>query len=134
MQLSGRPIDLGGVSAPCYFLSTVEDHIAPWRASYPATQVIAGPVEFVLAGSGHIAGIVNPPSRRKYGYRISQRRPVSPDEWLAGAEQQQSGSWWPHWSNWLETKDRARPVPARRPGDRRLAVIEGAPGSYVLGK
>jgi polyhydroxyalkanoate synthase len=91
-------------------------------------------VRFVLGGCGHIAGVINPPAERpKYGYWTRDDYPVSAEEWLAGATHT-AGSWWPHWAEWLETKDRTKPVPAYRPGDRSLAVIEDAPGSYVLGK
>src|SRR5262249_45977049 len=68
LRLAGRPIDLTRVRTPCYFISTLEDHIAPWRATYPATRILSGPVQFVLGGSGHIAGIINPPGKNKYGY------------------------------------------------------------------
>jgi polyhydroxyalkanoate synthase len=128
--LSGRSIDLGRVVAPCYFLSTIDDHIAPWRACYAGTQHLGGPVEFVLGGAGHIAGIVNPPTRTKYGYRTSPRHPADADEWLAEARQQQ-GSWWLHWSQWLaglgDQQAEARPV-----GSRQYPPLMDAPGSYVL--
>ncbi len=132
LHLAGRPIDLGRITTPCYFLSTIEDHIAPWRASYAATQLMAGPVEFVLAGSGHIAGIVNPPARGKYGYRTSQHRPGDAEEWLAGAEQH-AGSWWPHWSSWLAAHGGEK-VKARTVGNNRYPPLTDAPGTYVLDK
>jgi polyhydroxyalkanoate synthase subunit PhaC len=131
-SIAGQPIDLGHITTPCYFLSTIEDHIAPWRASYPGTQFTGGPVEFVLAGSGHIAGIVNPPTRSKYGYRTSPRYPADPNEWLAGTSQH-PGSWWPHWSNWLATHggEQVRP---RAVGSNVYPPLIDAPGTYVLGK
>ena len=88
----------------------------------------------VLGGSGHIAGAINPPSERpKYGYWTRDDYPDTAEEWLAGATYT-DGSWWPLWADWLEAKDRAKPLPARHPGDRELAVIESAPGGYVLGQ
>ena len=130
LRLAGRPIDLGRIVTPCYFLSTIDDHIAPWRACYAATQHLGGSVEFVLGGAGHIAGIVNPPTRTKYGYRTSRHNPPDPDVWLTEARQLQ-GSWWPHWLQWLaalgDEQMEARPV-----GSRKYAALMDAPGSYVL--
>jgi len=132
LRLAGQPIDLGRITTPCYFLSTFDDHIAPWRASYPATQLISGPVEFVLAGSGHIAGIVNPPTRGKYGYRTAQHHPGDAEAWLAHAEQH-AGSWWPHWSKWLARHD-SEQVKARAVGSNAHPPLMDAPGAYVLDK
>jgi polyhydroxyalkanoate synthase len=130
LRLAGRPIDLGRVVTPCYLLSTIDDHIAPWRACYAGTQHLGGPVEFVLAGSGHIAGIVNPPTRTKYGYRTSPHHPADADEWLAETRQH-LGSWWQHWSQWLaelgDQQAEARPV-----GSEQYPPLMHAPGSYVL--
>src|SRR4029079_18720306 len=100
LRLLGQPIDLSRVTIPCYFLSTIEDHIAPWRATYPALELLGGPVELVLAGSGHIAGIINPPARGKYGYWTSTHHPATADAWLERADHHR-GSWWPHWCSWL---------------------------------
>jgi polyhydroxyalkanoate synthase len=130
LVLAGQPIDLGRIVTPCYFLSTIEDHIAPWRACYPATKLISGPVEFVLAGSGHIAGIVNPPARKKYGFRTSSRHPSDANLWLEQAEQH-TGSWWPHWSRWLAGHSGEK-VAARSVGSHRHPPLMDAPGSYVL--
>jgi polyhydroxyalkanoate synthase len=130
LRLAGRPIDLGRVVTPCYCLSTVDDHIAPLRACYAGTQHLGGPVEFVLGGSGHIAGIVNPPTRTKYGYRTSARHPADADEWLAQARQHE-GSWWPHWSRWLAALGDQQ-VEARPVGSRQYPPLMDAPGSYVL--
>jgi polyhydroxyalkanoate synthase len=129
-RLAGKPIDLGRVVTPCYFLSTIDDHIAPWRACYAATQYLGGPVEFVLGGSGHIAGIVNPPTRTKYGYRTNQRNPADPDDWIAGARQH-NGSWWPHWVQWLAALGDQQ-VAARSVGNSEYPPLIDAPGSYVL--
>ena len=130
LRLAGRPIDLRRITVPCYFLSTVDDHIAPWGACYAGTQHLAGPVEFVLGGSGHIAGIVNPPNRTKYGYRTGSRNPADAGQWLA-ASTQHEGSWWPHWSRWLLGLGGER-VEGRSVGNGEYPPLMDAPGSYVL--
>ena len=130
LTLAGEAIDVTRITTPTYVLSTVEDHIAPWKTTYATTQLFAGPVEFVLGASGHIAGVVNPPARKKYGYRTGSDNPPSPDAWLA-ASHAHEGSWWPHWDRWLEPFGGGE-VPARVPGDGGLPAIEDAPGSYVM--
>ncbi|HTZ34858.1 MAG TPA: class I poly(R)-hydroxyalkanoic acid synthase [Stellaceae bacterium] len=130
ITLDGVKIDLRKVKTPAFILSTREDHIAPWRSTYAATQLYAGPVKFVLAASGHIAGVVNPPSpRAKYGHWTNDDNPPSPDDWLAGAAQH-DGSWWPLWEKWVAHYAGGE-VAARRPGDGKLKPLEDAPGSYV---
>jgi polyhydroxyalkanoate synthase len=129
ISLCGVPIDLRKVRLPVYMLSTREDHIAPWASTYTATQIYRGKTTFVLAGSGHIAGIVNPPSAEKYGYWTNPELPPDPKDWLDGAEQH-PGSWWPHWRDWNAAHS-GKKVAARHPGDGGLAPIEDAPGSYV---
>jgi polyhydroxyalkanoate synthase len=129
ITLGGVPIDLGKVRLPVYILSTREDHIAPWLATYRATQLYRGQTAFVLAGSGHIAGVINPPSVQKYGFWTNPELPSDPADWLAGASQQ-PGSWWPHWRDW-NAQHSGELVPARQPGDGKLPVLEDAPGSYV---
>ncbi len=124
------PLDLTQVDQPVYILSTKEDHIAPWKATYQATQIYSGPVRFVLAGSGHIAGVVNPPGAGKYGYWIGEDLPAAAEAWLAGAAKHE-GSWWPDWIEWIRGRS-AGQVPARTPGSARAPVLEAAPGSYVL--
>ena len=130
LVLAGEAIDVTGVTTPSYVLSAIEDHIAPWKTTYRTTQLFAGPVTFVLGGSGHIAGVVNPPAKRKYGYRTARDTPASPDAWLAGAREHR-GSWWPHWDRWLERFGGGE-VPARIPGAGGLPAIRDAPGSYVM--
>ncbi|MCX8132658.1 MAG: class I poly(R)-hydroxyalkanoic acid synthase [Roseococcus sp.] len=129
IELLGVKIDLRKIKVPTYMLSTREDHIAPWKSTYRATQIYSGPVRFVLAASGHIAGVVNPPEAGKYSYWVNEKLPPDPDEWLAGATEL-AGSWWPDWQRWVSALDPKR-VPARIPGDGKLPVIEDAPGSYV---
>ncbi|GAB4177448.1 MAG: class I poly(R)-hydroxyalkanoic acid synthase [Thalassobaculales bacterium] len=129
VTLAGVPIDLRTIDLPTYILSTREDHIAPWKSTYAATQLYKGPIRFVLSGSGHIAGVINPAQSGKYGYWTNAKKPKSPKKWLEGAEQH-DGSWWPDWAQWL-AKHGGGKVPARKPGDGKLPVIEDAPGSYV---
>ena len=103
VTLDGVPIDLTKVDLPVFMLSTKEDHIAPWKSTYAATQIYKGKVKFCLAGSGHIAGVVNPPSVEKYGYWTNTKNPATPDEWFASATEHK-GSWWPEWRKWLKKK------------------------------
>ena len=127
--LDDVPLDLSKIQAPSYIFATKEDHIAPWPACYAGTRLIGAPVEFVLGGSGHIAGVINPPTSGKYGYRNAGDHAADPDTWLESADQQ-DGSWWEHWGVWLDGF-RDGSVPARHPGDGSLDPIEDAPGSYV---
>ncbi|MCU0838968.1 MAG: alpha/beta fold hydrolase, partial [Rhodospirillales bacterium] len=129
ITLAGTPIDLRRITTPAYILATREDHIAPWRSTFAATQLYSGPVKFVLAESGHIAGVINPPTLNKYGYWLHPRKTKTPEAWLAGATRQQ-GSWWPDWHAWVATHG-GGPVPARDPATGPLPVIEDAPGAYV---
>jgi polyhydroxyalkanoate synthase subunit PhaC len=129
IELDGVPIDLGRIKTPAYFLSTREDHIAPWKSTYRGTQLLSGPKRFVLAASGHIAGVVNPPEGGKYGHWISKDVPADPETWLQGATEM-AGSWWPDWHRWILASSKAQ-VPARQPGDGKLEPIEEAPGRYV---
>ena len=130
LTLAGEAIDVTRVTTPSYVLSTVEDHIAPWKTTYETTQLFAGPVEFVLGASGHIAGVINPPAKGKYGHWTHAETPSTPDQWLAAARKHE-GSWWPHWDRWLEAFGGGE-VPARVPGSGGLPAIEDAPGSYVM--
>jgi polyhydroxyalkanoate synthase len=127
IELAGVPIDLSRVKVPAYFISTVEDHIAPWKSTYKGAKYLAGPVRFVLGGSGHIAGIVNPPAAKKYHYWTNDASPATPDQWLEGATQH-PGSWWEDWQRWMEQQNGGDKVPARIPS----RAIEDAPGSYVM--
>jgi polyhydroxyalkanoate synthase len=129
IMLAGVPIDLSKVNLPTYFISTVEDHIAPWKTTYLGAQLLKGPVRFVLGGSGHIAGIVNPPVANKYWYWTNGKLRDTADEWLATAEKHE-GSWWNDWGNWIAAFGGEK-VPIRIPGDRGLKIIEDAPGTYA---
>jgi len=128
ITLDGVPIDLRKIKTPSFLLSTREDHIAPWRSTYAATQIYKGTVKFVLSASGHIAGVVNPPGS-KYGHWENDSNPPTPEEWLATATPVPD-SWWPVWERWISQYSGGE-VPARHPGDDRLKALEDAPGSYV---
>jgi polyhydroxyalkanoate synthase len=129
LTLMGSKVDLRSIDTPAFILSTREDHIAPWKSTYRATQLYKGPVTFTLAASGHIAGVVNPPEPEKYGYWTNTKKPESADAWFEGAREHK-GSWWPSWRKWLK-KYAGDEVEARIPGAGKLSPIEDAPGSYV---
>ena len=117
------------IKVPVYWLSTKDDHIAPWTSTYKATQLYKGRKRFVLSASGHIAGVINPPAANKYCYWTNTKTPPSPDEYFETAKRHE-GSWWPDWQKWVG-KHAGGTVPARVPGDGELDPMEDAPGSYV---
>ncbi|MBW8784223.1 MAG: class I poly(R)-hydroxyalkanoic acid synthase [Novosphingobium sp.] len=132
MSVDGTPVDLRRIATPAYIQAGREDHIAPPESVWRLTRHLAGPWTFVLAGSGHIAGVVNPPAAKKYQYWTNDAPVDTLEEFVAGATEH-PGSWWPHWLQWLRTQD-AGEVPAkgkRVPGSRGDKVIEDAPGRYV---
>jgi poly[(R)-3-hydroxyalkanoate] polymerase subunit PhaC len=128
IEMNGVPIDLRKIKIPTYFVSTRDDHIAPWKSTYEGARLMSGPTRFVLGGSGHIAGIINPPVKNKYNYWTNNEIEVDPDNWLDNAKSNE-GSWWTDWQKWIKTKS-GKKVPARKPGEN-LKAIEDAPGSYV---
>jgi polyhydroxyalkanoate synthase len=130
MKFGNTPLDLHAIKIPVYNLATREDHIAPAKSVLYGSKFFGGPVRYVMAGSGHIAGVVNPPEKQKYYYWTGAKpRSSNLDGWIAKATQH-PGSWWPDWLDWLKAQD-ATEVPARVPGDGGLKAIEDAPGSYV---
>ena len=135
MEIAGVTLDLKMIKVPIYNLATREDHIAPAKSVMRGSRLFGGPVKFVLAGSGHIAGVVNPPAKNKYQYWTGELpkgglpKGEDVDAWLATATEH-SGSWWPDWLAWIEGLDGKR-VKAREPGGGKLTPIEDAPGSYV---
>ncbi|HEX8569667.1 MAG TPA: class I poly(R)-hydroxyalkanoic acid synthase [Caulobacteraceae bacterium] len=130
LELDGVKLDLGAVKIPLYLQSSREDHIAPYRSVYKSARLFGGnDVTFTMAGSGHIAGVVNHPDAKKYQHWINDDLPATVEDWQAGAEEH-PGSWWPHWMTWLKPKS-GKQVPARDPTEGPLGVIEDAPGSYV---
>jgi polyhydroxyalkanoate synthase len=132
MTLAGVKLDLKKVKLPVFELATKEDHIAPARSVFIGSKLLGGPVEFVVAGSGHIAGVVNPPDKMKYQYWTANKAAADTlEEWM-GMAKEHAGSWWPYWTQWLAKYSGDWTIP-REPGEH-LGVIEPAPGSYVKGK
>ena len=125
----GKAVDLGKVKVPAYFLSAVEDHIAPWKTTFTGTQLLGGETTFVLGGSGHIAGVINPPVKNKRNYWTDGTLGSTPDTWLETATNH-PGSWWTHWHTWLDQQD-ASHVPARPVGSDAHPALSPAPGDYV---
>ena len=128
MEMGGHAISLADVTIPVCNIATREDHIAPAKSVFLGSRFFGGEVEFILAGSGHIAGVVNPPARQKYQYWTGGKPEGELENWLAGATEH-PGSWWPYWHEWIEKQD-ARRVSARKPG-KRLKPLGEAPGTYV---
>jgi polyhydroxyalkanoate synthase len=129
ITLAGEALDLRDIDVPIYQLSTESDHIAPWKSTYALSRLVRGPYRFVLSGSGHIAGVINPPSANKYYYLTNAENPAAADDWLAGAERH-AGSWWTDWAAWAAQYGGGL-VRAREVGAGALPAIEDAPGSYV---
>ena len=132
ITLDGVPIDLRKVVIPACFVSAMEDHIAPWKSTYRGVHLHSGQSKFILGGSGHIAGIINPPAKNKYCYWTNTKNPESADAWLEGAKRN-DGSWWPEWNRWVARRAGGK-VDARDPAAGGLPAIEDAPGSYVKEK
>jgi polyhydroxyalkanoate synthase len=129
MVIAGAPIDVGKITIPVYNLATREDHIAPAKSVFLGSKFFGGPVKYVLSGSGHIAGVINPPGKAKYQYWTGGPPVGNLEGWLAKAEEH-PGSWWPDWLQWVREQDPAT-VKARQPGGGKRTPIEDAPGRYV---
>ncbi len=130
LEIDGTPIDVTKIKTPAYLLATKEDHIAPWKSCFEGKRAFAGPTRFVLGGSGHIAGIANPPVKNKYAHWINEdAQGLDPDAWFSGATQH-SGSWWTDWGKWLKDHG-GKMVPARSPESCGAKVLCDAPGEYV---
>jgi polyhydroxyalkanoate synthase len=129
MEVAGERLDLKKVKVPVYNLAAREDHIAPARSVFLGSQSFGGPVEYVVAGSGHIAGVVNPPAKKKYQHWTGGKPEGAFEDWIARAEEH-PGSWWPHWREWVRSHD-GEEVEARRIGSNAYPPIEDAPGRYV---
>ena len=132
LTIGGVDIDLKKVKIPIYEQAGREDHIAPPGSVYKGSRLFGGPVTFMLAGSGHIAGVVNPPAAQKYMHWLNDKHPETLAQWLEGAVEH-PGSWWPHWAGWLNERSGAM-VPARDPAKGKLTALMDAPGSYVMVK
>ncbi len=141
MNFDNVKLDLKKVKVPVYLQSAKDDHIAPFRSVYKSTRLFGGPVRFIIAGSGHIAGVINPPSAKKYQFwtndavgtgtdgKIKGPYPATVEEWQSGTVEH-PGSWWGDWDAWL-SKQSGKKVAARVPGDGKLKVLGDAPGTYV---
>jgi len=129
MEMGGVKLNPKKVKIPVYLQSSRDDHIAPYRSVYKTTKLLGGKVKFMMAGSGHIAGVINHPDANKYQYWTNNELPDDVDDWMAGAAEH-PGSWWPDWDKWLSRKS-GKKIPARTPGDGELKVLGDAPGTYV---
>lgn len=125
ISIDGVKIDLKSIKTPSYMLSTREDHIAPWKATYQNTNLLGGKTTFTLAASGHIAGVINPPAKEKYCYWSNNLNPKDAEKWLENSSEH-AGSWWPHWEDWMKLYTGPK-VKAREIKD----ALESAPGTYV---
>ena len=131
----GVPVDLRKIDVPTYVYASREDHIVPWEGAYRNTQALSGKVRFVMGASGHIAGVINPPSANKRSHWIGKTAtlPAEAGDWLAKATEH-PGSWWTDWSGWLATHAGKRIAAPKSPGNRQYKPIEPAPGRYVKQK
>ncbi|RZI81994.1 MAG: class I poly(R)-hydroxyalkanoic acid synthase [Rubrivivax sp.] len=130
------PIDLRCLDMPTFVYGSREDHIVPWDSAYASTQLVQGPVTFVLGASGHIAGVINPPEKKKRSHWTSVqpgKLPATAQEWMSTA-QENPGSWWPVWAKWLASHAGAKVAAPKQPGSKKHPAIEPAPGRYVLRK
>ena len=131
LQISGVPIDLSRVDIPAFITGGTTDHITPWQACYRSTQILGGPMTYVLSTAGHIQSLINPPSVSRRKFYTNTSTPPAAEDWLKDASEHE-GSWWPHWSEWLSTisnEHRASPVEF---GNQNYGEICPAPGSYVF--
>ena len=128
----GVPVDLGQITVPAFVYASREDHIVPWQTAYASTQLLGGDVRFVLGASGHIAGVINPPAKKKRNHWIGKPA-ADAERWLEQA-QDVPGSWWPAWVTWLDRHAGRMVAAPKSAGNRRHPVIEPAPGRYVKAK
>ena len=131
LTMSATSIDLTHVDMPAYILATREDHIVPWRSAYKSLRLLGGDAQFVLGGSGHIAGVINPAVKNKRECWIDGLQGADPDQWLASAEEHK-GSWWPHWRTWLSKHSGRRRAAPQQAGSGEYPPLDPAPGRYVL--
>ncbi|HZQ59820.1 MAG TPA: class I poly(R)-hydroxyalkanoic acid synthase [Casimicrobiaceae bacterium] len=130
LTLLGERIDLSRIDMPSYVYASREDHIVPWHSAYATTQLVGGPVVFTLGASGHIAGVVNPPSKHKRNYWTHAHIEQDPQRWLERAEEK-PGSWWPHWEAWLAKHGGGERTAPRKTGNAQFRALAAAPGQYV---
>jgi polyhydroxyalkanoate synthase len=125
LEIGENAIDLGKLETPAMIISLKDDHVSAWQATYQGAKLLGGETRFLLGGSGHNAGVINPPSANKHGFWTNTRMPATAEAWMDSATRHE-GSWWPHWQQWL-VRDGGERVKARTPKKE----IEPAPGSYV---
>jgi polyhydroxyalkanoate synthase len=130
VTVEGVALDLSAITTPVMIVALKDDHVAAWKTTYAGRSYFGGPTRFLLGGSGHNAGMINPPIAGKHGYWVNDEAPVEADAWLAGAEQK-PGSWWPEWQGWLDQAAGDDKVKARKPGSGKLKTLTSAPGDYV---
>ncbi|HZV84835.1 MAG TPA: alpha/beta fold hydrolase, partial [Brevundimonas sp.] len=130
VSIDGVALDLSAVQTPVMIVALKDDHVAAWKNTYAGRGFFGGPTRFLLGGSGHNAGMINPPEANKHGYWVNDEAPVDADAWLSSAEQK-AGSWWPEWQGWLDATATGAKVKARKPGSGKLKPITAAPGDYV---
>jgi len=133
LTVCGEKLDLTSIKAPVFIYGSREDHIVPWKAAYASTQVMSGKKRFVLGASGHIAGVINPPAKKKRNYWTNSALPASADAWFDTATEH-PGSWWSDWAGWLKPLSGALVAAPKAPGGARYKPIEPAPGRYVKQK
>lgn len=129
----GVPVDLSKVTAPLYVLASREDHIVPWQTAYRSTGLIGSEPRFVLAASGHVAGVINPPARNKRSHWLNDNLSYVAEDWLDEAKEQ-PGSWWPDWDAWVKRQSQGAVAAPKRPGSETYQAVESAPGRYVKQK
>ncbi|WP_027859137.1 PHA/PHB synthase family protein [Marinobacterium jannaschii] len=130
LTICGEKINLSNIKIPVYFLSTIEDHIAPWKGTFKGTELMKGSVEFVLGASGHVAGVINPASKNRRNYWVKGELGKGAEHWLESAERK-DGSWWPHWAEWLKRRAGKKMDARADYGNATFKAIEPAPGRYV---
>jgi polyhydroxyalkanoate synthase subunit PhaC len=133
LTVCGEKLDLGKIESPVFLYASREDHIVPWKGAYASTQIFKGKKRFVLGASGHIAGVINPPSAKKRSHWVNDKLSAKADDWLAGAKEV-PGSWWGDWAHWLEGHAGPMVAAPKAPGNRKHKAIEPAPGRYVKAK
>ena len=133
LKVCGESIDLGKITCPTYIYASREDHIVPWHSAYQSTQILKGPVRFVMGASGHIAGVINPPYKKKRNYWTNSQLPKKPEQWLKGAEEI-AGSWWPDYSEWLTQYAGKKVAAPSEYGGGKHKKLVAAPGTYVKEK
>jgi len=133
LTVCGEKVDLSRIEAPVYLYGSREDHIVPWESAYASTQILSGPKRYVLGASGHIAGVINPPQKKKRSYWTNDQLDTDANQWLEGTTEH-PGSWWTDWSDWLKQHAGKEIAAPKTPGNKTYKPIEPAPGRYVKQK